>query len=69
MCLFLEMLQVKKCRNLNVCVWGGGKYFPITVKILPCRKSGIPFFLFCCITDKIIRGNIIYDLFNLLVEI
>ena len=26
MCLFLEMLQVKKCHNLN-----GGGYFPVTV--------------------------------------
>ena len=31
MCRFLEMLRVKKCRNLSVCVGGGG--------IFPCRNE------------------------------
>ena len=33
MCLFLEILWVKKRRNLSV-----GKYFPITVNIFPMAK-------------------------------
>ena len=59
MCLFLEMLWVKKCRNLS-----GGKYFPITVNIFAMPKIWNYFFwdhLFIC------GGNITYDLFYQLV--
>ena len=56
------MLSVKKCSNLS-----GGKYFPITVNIFPLLK--IWNYDFCCTAfiDKIIRGNIIYDVFYQLV--
>ena len=36
MCLFLEMLCVTKCRNLRVCVCGGGGW------IFPCRNEYFP---------------------------
>ena len=36
MCPFLEILRVKKCRDLSV--WGGGEYFPIRVNIFPIPK-------------------------------
>ena len=57
MCLFLEMLWEKKCRNLS-----GGKYFPITVNIFPIPKIWNYFFCSIGFVDKIIRGNIIYNL-------
>ena len=34
MCLFLEMLWVKKSRNLS-----GGKYFPVLVNIFPLAEN------------------------------
>ena len=62
MCPFLEMLSVKKCRNLS-----GGKYFLITVNIFPMPKIWNDFFCSSAFVDKIIRGNITYDLFYQLV--
>ena len=38
MCLFLEILRVKKCRNSS------GGYFPVTVNITLCRKYVTTFF-------------------------
>ena len=40
MYLFLEILWVKKCRNLK-----GGGYFPVTVNIFPVPNLELPFFL------------------------
>ena len=66
MCLSLEMLEVKKCRNLSVYVWGGGifsyhtEYFPIAenLKLLFCSTAFVN-----KIISGNISGNIIYDLF------
>ena len=44
MCLFLEMLWVKKYRNLSVCVCTGG-IFPCHSEYFPCAKNlELPFF-------------------------
>ena len=61
MCLFWEMLRVKNCR-----ISSGWKYFPITANISPCPTWN---YFFCCtaFVHKIIRGNIIYNLFYQLV--
>ena len=37
MCLYLEMLLEKKCRNLSVCVLG--EHFPVTVIIFPVSQN------------------------------
>ena len=58
MCLFLEMLRVKKCHDLR-----GGKYFRITVNIFPdVGNLELPF-CSTAIVDKIIRGNVIYIIY------
>ena len=52
------MLWVKKGRNLS-----GGKYFLITVNIFPMPKILNDFFCSIAFVDKIIRGNVVYNLF------
>ena len=54
------MSWVKKCRNL---IGGGGEYFPITVNILPMSKIWNYFFVHTASVEKIIRGNIAFNLF------
>ena len=65
MCLFSEMLWAKKCRNSS-----GGDVSLSQLIFTPCRKSGTTF-LFYCICQQIIRGNIdlIYYSFYQLVVI
>ena len=54
MCLFSEMLGVKKCRNLS-----GEEYFPITVNSFPYAENLDLLFCSTAFIDKIIRRNII----------
>ena len=58
LCLFLEMLWVKKGRNLRG-VW---KHFPIIVNIFPMRKIW-NYFSPAAFVDKTIGGSILYNLF------
>ena len=55
MCLFLEILWVKKCPNLSGV---GREYFPITLNIFYMPKIWNDFFYSTALVDKIIRGNI-----------
>ena len=52
MCLFLEMLQVKKCRNLNVCVCVWGEIFPYHSENSPVPKIRNYFFYSAALLTK-----------------
>ena len=58
MCRFLEILFVKKRRNLS-----GGKYFPIT-EYFPHAENLEQPFCSSAFVDKILRANIISNLFD-----
>ena len=60
MCLFLEMLWVTKCRYLSV---GGGEIFPYHSEYFSHPKNLELLFRSTAFVDKIIRGNIIYNLY------
>ena len=63
MYLFLDRLWVKKGGNLS-----GGKIFPYHIEYFPHAANLDQLFLvLVAFVDKIIRGNIIYGLFNQLV--
>ena len=61
MCLFLEMLQVKK--------WGGGErgIFPCHSEYFPHAENRELLFLKVSFVDETIRGNMIYNSFYHLV--